>query len=221
MRQARSAVVPFILAAAFLPSISVAQGVVKINTAKPNWKDKAGKCVLAPPSCSASFVHNELFCLSGGKTHGDLKRELLLENCIMAEKKFLKRVQDILAVDGPDKLRSAFFDRSMEAPTNAEVLAIAREIGYESVLFADSHLVLEERRKFGDPDPVTKMPKKGVRTVLSGRTRLFLKTVDEVVLVDGEAEGLDRNPFRLSQSGFARKQLLNILKEAEQQERGK
>ena len=56
---------------------------------------------------------------------------------------------------------------------------------------------------------------------MSGETTLILRTVDDVVVVDGEALGKDRHPFRLSKTSFARKQHIDILKAAEEHEQGK
>ena len=75
MRQARSALVPFTLVAVFLSSVSVTMAEVEVSEAQPNWKNEAGKCVLAPGLCGNLFSSS-------------------VTNCRKAEKKFLKPVQD-------------------------------------------------------------------------------------------------------------------------------
>ena len=93
---------------------NVVQGAVCFDDVTPDWKEQAGRCVLAPLVCNADV------------------------NCAKVEKGFLKRAQEILVVESPEALRSFFLENSVEHPTTGEVLALAEELGFDSVLFGDS-----------------------------------------------------------------------------------
>ena len=151
----------------FISSIHVVRGAVRVDV-KPDWKEQAGRCVLAPLVCDEAV------------------------NCFKVEGGFLKRAQEILVVESPEAVKSVFFENSVEQPTTEEILALAKELGFDSVLFgeslaADSWTTESVHTPHSSTHGPHTGPAHGSTTHFSGSTRLVLKKVDGTLLVDGTA----------------------------------
>jgi hypothetical protein len=125
-------------------------------------------------------------------------------NCVKAERQFVSRVANIMRIHSTDELHDALFERLIESPSQEEILSIAEELDYDSVLFAG----IVESDKDYDPTWGT--------NVVSGATRLTLKTIDGKLLVDGTA-ATEFSWTSGRQHQLARKQLIKILEKAEKQ----